>query len=97
MQFWDLWEQVLFDDESTIEVDLTGIGNKHLRYVTLDYNSINDGEHLYSLIEKLNDHKNKMMEVMNLSNGKKIKSFSNEKLSEIAIMPGDTIKVEYKI
>ena len=97
MQFWDLWEQVLFDDESTIEIDLTAIGNKHLRYVTLDYNSINDGEHLYFLIDKLNDQKNKMMEVMNLSNGKKIKSFSNEKLSEIAIMPGDTIKVEYKI
>ena len=94
MQNWDTWEKVLFEEESIIEIDLTSIKTDYLRFLSVDYSSVLDIEHLFEIIGRFINSK-KGFHLFNLSNGKKIKSISKEKLSEQHIIPGAMIKVEY--
>lgn len=96
MAHWDLWEKILFDDETTMEIDISALNDKNIKVITVDYSSISDVESVFKLINKYAKDKVKVDDVVlfNLSTGHKIASSANGLLSENQIMTGDLLKVE---
>lgn len=96
MAHWDLWEKILFADETTIEIDISALNDKNIKVITVDYSSISDIESVFSLIKNYTKDSETSGDsvLFNLSTGNKIASSAKGLLSENQIMTGDLLKVE---
>lgn len=96
MAYWDLWEKILFADETTIEIDISALNDKNIKVITVDYSSISDTESVFKLVENYSKDIEKAggLVLFNLSTGNKIASSAKGLLSENQIMTGDLLKVE---
>lgn len=96
MAHWDLWEKILFADETTMELDISALNDKNIKVITVDYSSISDVESVFRLVKNYANNSVKVDDVVlfNLSTGNKIASSAKGLLSENQIMTGDLLKVE---
>lgn len=96
MKYWDQWEQILFSEETAIEIDISILKDKHIKILTIDYSSIPDITSLFEIVKKINVENpfSGHLILFNLSTGKKITETAFGLLSENQIMSGDLLKVE---
>ncbi len=94
---WSNWEKLIFEDISTIDIDISCFNNSKIKIITIDYNSVSVLDDILKLIEPFNDiNQNKELKMVNLSNGKTIHFSSSDSLNDYNVIPGDILKV-YKL
>lgn len=95
-KYWSNWETILFEDGSTVELDISCLSNKIIKVISLDYNQLILTSSLKEVLVKFFSPENSDYYIVNLSSGKKIAINSSNKLSEQDVLPGDLLKL-YKI
>mgnify|MGYP006121678001 FL=1 len=95
-KYWSNWETILFEDGSTVELDISCLSNKIIKVISLDYNQLIVTSSLKEVLVKFFSPENSDYYIVNLSSGKKIAINSSNKLSEQDVLPGDLLKL-YKI
>jgi hypothetical protein len=95
-KYWSNWETILFEDGSTVELDISCLSNKIIKVISLDYNQLIVTSSLKEVLVKFFSPENSDYYIVNLSSGKKITINSSNKLSEQDVLPGDLLKL-YKI
>jgi hypothetical protein len=95
-KYWSNWETILFEDGSTVELDISCLSNKIIKVISLDYNQLILTSSLKEVLVKFFSPENSDYYIVNLSSGKKMAINSSNKLSEQDVLPGDLLKL-YKI
>ena len=92
-KYWSNWETILFEDGSTVELDISCLSNKIIKVISLDYNQLILTSSLKEVLVKFFSPENSDYYIVNLSSGKKIAINSSNKLSEQDVLPGDLLKL----
>lgn len=92
-KYWSNWETILFEDGSTVELDISCLSNKIIKVISLDYNQLIVTSSLKEVLVKFFSPENSDYYIVNLSSGKKIAINSSNKLSEQDVLPGDLLKL----
>ena len=92
-KYWSNWETILFEDGSTVELDISCLSNKIIKVISLDYNQLIVTSSLKEVLVKFFSHEDCDYYIVNLSSGKKIALGLSNKLSEQDVLPGDLLKL----
>mgnify|MGYP000863903718 FL=1 len=92
-KYWSNWETILFEDGSTVELDISCLSNKIIKVISLDYNQLIVTSSLKEVLMKFFSLEDSDYYIVNLSSGKKIALGLSNKLSEQDILPGDLLKL----
>lgn len=92
-KYWSNWETILFEDGSTVELDISCLSNKIIKVISLDYNQLIITSSLKEVLVKFFSLEDSDYYIVNLSSGKKIAINSSNKLSEQDVLPGDLLKL----
>ena len=95
-KYWSNWETILFEDGSTVELDISCLSNRIIKVISLDYNQLIVTSSLKEVLVKFFGTEDCDYYIVNLSSGKKIDLGLSNKLSEQDVLPGDLLKL-YKI
>lgn len=95
-KYWSNWEAILFEDGSTVELDISCLSNKIIKVISLDYNQLIVTSSLKEVLVKFFSLEDSDYYIVNLSSGKKIALGLSNKLSEQDVLPGDLLKL-YRI
>lgn len=92
-KYWTNWEAILFEDGSTVELDISCLSNKIIKVISLDYNQLIVTSSLKEVLMKFFSLEDSDYYIVNLSSGKKIALGLSNKLSEQDVLPGDLLKL----
>lgn len=92
-KYWSNWETILFEDGSTVELDISCLSNKIIKVISLDYNQLIVTSSLKEVLVKFFGTEYCDYYIVNLSSGKKIAINLSNKLSEQDVLPGDLLKL----
>lgn len=92
-KYWSKWESILFEDGSTIELDISCLNNMIIKAISLDYKQLLKMSSLMEVLGMFISLKDQDYYIVNLSSGKKITLGLNNKLSEQDVLPGDLLKL----
>ena len=94
---WSNWEDILFEDGSTIDFDISCLNNQLIKSISVDYDQLLKATKLTEIFKSFyNINSNGDFQVINLNSGKKIAISLNDKLSAKDVLPGDLLKI-YKV
>lgn len=92
-KYWSKWEAILFEDGSTVELDISCLSNKIIKVISLDYKQLILTSSLKEVLVKFFSPEDCDYYIVNLSSGKKIALGFSNKLSEQDVLPGDLLKL----
>ena len=85
---------LLFEDGSTVELDISCLSNKIIKVISIDYNQLIVTSSLKEVLVKFfSPNEDSDYYIVNLSSGKKIALGLSNKLSEQDVLPGDLLKL----
>tara|TARA_B100000795_G_scaffold227678_1_gene184107 strand:- start:584 stop:1165 length:582 start_codon:yes stop_codon:yes gene_type:complete len=97
LEYWSNWENILFEDGSTIDFDISCLNNQLIKALTIDYNSLLKTTNLDEVLVPFCDISTVSdFQIINLSSGKKITVSLSDQFLEQDVLPGDLLKL-YKL
>ena len=95
-EFWAKWETLLFEDGSTVELDISAIKNPTIKSISLEYEQLLKQNSINEVLANFFDSKNHSLSIVNLSSGKKFDINEEMEISNKDIIPGDLLKLNIK-
>jgi len=91
--YWSKWEEILFEEGSTVELDISNLNNPLVKSISIDYNQLLKVSDINEILNNLIDFKILDYSIVNLSSGKKILGEKKIKITSENILPGDLLKI----
>ena len=92
-KYWSKWEAILFEDGSTVELDISAIKNPTIKSISLEYEQLLKQNSINEVLANFFDSKNHSLSIVNLSSGKKFDIKEEMEISNKDIIPGDLLKL----
>lgn len=92
-KYWFKWEAILFEDGSTVELDISAIKNPIIKSISLEYEQLLKQNSINEVLANFFNTKNHSLSIVNLSSGKKLKVNEEMEFSNKDIIPGDLLKL----
>lgn len=93
--YWSKWEEILFEEESTVELDISNLKNPLVKSISLDYNQLLKEKDINEILNDLIDFKILDYSIVNLSSGKKLLGEKKLNFNNKNILPGDLLKIYF--
>lgn len=91
--YWSKWEEILFEEGSTVELDISNLNNPLVKSISIDYNQLLKVSDINEILNNLIDFKILDYSIVNLSSGKKILGEKKINITSENILPGDLLKI----
>ena len=94
-KYWSKWEAILFEDGSTVELDISNLNNPLVKSISIDYNQLLKVKDINEILNDLIDFKILDYSIVNLSPGKKLLGEKKLNFNNKNILPGDLLKIYF--